>query len=294
MTDIALALVAALGAYLLFTAIALGWRGLGLGPRRSPTIGRSRPSPREWLVQAGLVDVSPAEFLAVSVLLGLVGGAAGVLLFGGALPALILGVFAGSAPWAGHRRRRAAQRAVAQEAWPRLIDEIRILTSAAGRSIPQALFDAGRSAPPELGAAFRAAEREWLLTTDFERTLGVLKDQLADPTADAACETLLVAHELGGTDVDRRLDALAADRRADVQGRKDARARQAGARFARRFVLIVPLGMAVAGLSVGDGRAAYGTVEGQLIVGVALGLVVLCWIWAGRVMDLPEPERVFR
>jgi hypothetical protein len=30
-------------------------------------------------------------------------------------------------------------------------------------------------------------------------------------------------------------------------------------RFARRFVLIVPVGMAVAGLSIGTGRTAYET-----------------------------------
>ena len=54
----------------------------------------------------------------------------------------------------------------------------------------------------------------------------------ADPTADATFETLLVAHELGGTDLGRRLTDLASDRLADVHARKDARARQAGARFA--------------------------------------------------------------
>ena len=88
--------------------------------------------------------------------------------------------------------------------------------------------------------AFGAAQREWLLSTDFTRTIRVLKSGLADPTADAACETLLVAHEVGGTDLDRRLEALIDDRIQDTQGRKDARAQQAGARFARRFVLIVP------------------------------------------------------
>ena len=145
------------------------------------------------------------------------------------------------------------------EAWPRLLEEIRILTSSLGRSIPQALFEVGRRAPEELRPAFAAAHREWLLSTDFARTLRVLKANLADPTADAVCETLLVAHEVGGTDLDRRLEALIDDRVQDTQGRKDARAKQAGARFARRFVLIVPAGMALAGMSVGTGRAAYQT-----------------------------------
>jgi tight adherence protein B len=120
-----------------------------------------------------------------------------------------------------------------------------------------------------------------------------LKQRLADPTADATCETLLVAHDLGGIDLDRRLAALAEDRLADVEGRKEAQARQAGARFARRFVLIVPFGMALAGMSVGTGRAAYRTAEGQLAVLLALMIIGACWVWAGRIMALPDERRVF-
>ena len=141
--------------------------------------------------------------------------------------------------------------------------------------------------------AFAAAHREWLVSTDFARTVAVLKQRLADPTADATCETLLVAHELGGSDLDRRLEALVEDRIQDVQGRKDARAKQAGVRFARKFVLIVPLGMALAGMSVGSGRAAYATPTGQLAVVAGIAMVVVCWVWAGSIMRIPEEERVF-
>ena len=111
----------------------------------------------------------------------------------------------------------------------------------------------------------------------------MLKRQLADPTADATCETLLVAHELGGTDLDRRLEALAEDRRQDAHGRKDARAKQAGVRFARRFVLIVPLGMALAGLSVGNGRDGLpDAARARSTVVVALG--------DGRLLGLGRPR----
>ena len=150
----------------------------------------------------------------------------------------------------------------------------------------------GRQGPAELRPGFAAAEREWLISTDFSRAVAVLKDRLADPTADAACETLLVAHEIGGGGLDRRLAALVDDRTQDVQGRKDARAKQAAVRFARRFVLIVPVGMALAGLSIGTGRAAYETPLGQLAVVLGIAALVGCWLWAGRLMRLPEEERV--
>src|SRR5207237_8543199 len=134
---------------------------------------------------------------------------------------------------------------------------------------------------------------EWLLSTDFERTLDLLRDRLADATADAVCETLLVAHQIGGNDVDRCLAALIEDRVMDLQGRKDAMARQAGARFARNFTVVVPLLMALIGMSIGDGRAAYDTPTGQVLVLLAIALMVLCWLWATRIMRLPEDRRVF-
>lgn len=291
MTGLALAMLAGAGVYLVFTEVALGWRGLRVTSSGARVRRRSRR--RDWLVQAGLVDLPVRELLAVIAALAVLGATGAYAVFGGILPALVTGAFAASFPLASYRARRAARRAAAMDAWPRLLEELRILTSSLGRSIPQALFEVGRRAPEELRPAFVAAHREWLLSTDFGRTLRVLKAQLADPTADAVCETLLVAHEIGGTDLDRRLEALIDDRVQDSQGRKDARAKQAGARFARRFVLIVPAGMALAGMSVGTGRAAYQTPTGQLLVVVAIGLVIACWVWAGRIMLLPEEERVF-
>lgn len=247
----------------------------------------------EWLRQAGLDDVRPAEFVAVTAVLAVVTSALAFAVFGAVVPALVLGAFGGSFPAASYRTRRRRRRERAQEAWPRLIEEVRILTTSVGRSIPQALFDAGHRGPTELQPAFDAAHREWLITTDFGRTVAVLKHRLADPTADAACETLLVAHEVGGADLGRRLEALAEDRIDDLHGRRDARARQAGVRFARKFVLIVPFGMALAGMTVGNGKAAYQEPGAQAIVAVAVLLVVACWMWAGRIMQIPEEERVF-
>jgi tight adherence protein B len=291
-TGLVVALCAALGTFYLYTAVVLGWRGLGVAPAGALTVGRRRRV-AEWMAQAGLGEVDPRELVGVTVALVAVGVVAGLAVFGGGLPALVLGACLGTAALASYRVRRQRRRSAAQEAWPRIIEEVRILTSSLGRSVPQAVFEAGRSAPESLRPAFAAAEREWLLSTDFERTVGVLKADLADPTADAAAETLLVAHEVGGTDLDRRLDALIEDRVIDVQGRKDARSRQAGVRFARRFVLLVPVGMALVGMSIGDGRAAYATRWGQVMVAVGLLTIVACWAWAGRLLRLPEEERVF-
>jgi tight adherence protein B len=286
-----LALVAAYGVHLVFTAAVFKWHGIGPGPAVTRRARSTRW--RDWLVQAGLDDTRPIELFAVEIVLFLVGGGLAWALFGGFVPPAAGAAGAGFAPIAAARRRRDRRRRDAREAWPRLIEEIRIRTTTLGRSIPQALFDVGQRAPEDLRPAFEAARREWLLSTDFERTIAVLTARLADPTADAVCETLLVAHQIGGNDVDRCLSALIDDRILDLQGRKDADARQAGARFARWFTLAVPVGMAMIGLSIGDGRSAYETPAGQTLVAVGLGLMLLCWLWAGQILRLPAEQRVF-
>lgn len=279
----------------LVLAFAAG-AGVHLLQTRRPEVARHRlelrGAIRRWMAQAGLGDVPTVEFAAVIAVLGSAGAGLAWLLFGGPSATLLSGALCAAAPVAGYRRRRRRTLLAAQEAWPRLIEEIRVLTGSAGRPIPQALFDAARQAPPPMQPAFAAARREWSLTTDFERTLGVLVHRLADPGADVTCETLLVAHQVGGTDLDRRLAALAEDRRTDGRHRREARAGQAGARFARRFVLLVPLGMALAGASVGDGRAAYRTTFGQVAVLVGVATMAACWAWAGRIMRLPDERRV--
>ncbi len=292
MIPLLVAASAGAGVHLMWTALVLGWQGVG--PRREGPVNEGlRRRAQIWLVQAGLEEVDLVQFTAVTATLGIAGGLVVAATFGGTVP-IVLGFGVGSTwPLAVYRGRRRHRRERAQEAWPAVIEEIRILTGSGGRSVPQALFEAGGRAPEELRGAFAAAHREWLLTTDFERAISVLKARLADPTADAATETLLIAHQIGGVDLDARLEALADDRIADVQGRRDARARQAGVRFARRFVLLVPIGMAAAGMSLGEGRAAYQTGAGQIAVGAGIALVAVCWIWAGRIMAIPDEERVF-
>jgi tight adherence protein B len=291
-TALVVAAVGAYGVHLVYTAVALGWHGVAPGPPSGRPL-RHRVDASTWMRQAGLDEIEPAQFVAVVGAMAAAASAVGFALFGGLGPALAVGAFAATFPPAAYRARRTARRARAQDAWPRMIDELRILTGSAGLPIPHALFEVGRRAPAELRGGFRAAEREWLLSTDFARTLSVLKATLADPTCDATCETLLVANDLGGADLHRRLASLAEDRLHEVQGRKDARARQAGARFARRFVLLVPIGMALAGLSLGTGREGYRTAPGQVAVAVGVAMVAACWLWAGRIMRVPEEQRVF-
>ncbi len=287
------ATMATLGTYLVFSEIALGKRGLARSSTPSSSIARRRRS-ADWLAQAGVGDVGLLEFVLVEAVVFLGVGFLVWLVFGAPVPAIVSGMFAATAPIAVYRERRRRLRDTARDAWPYLIEEIRLQTGALGRSIPVALLDAGRKAPTEpMRKAFEEANRTWLLSTSFQRATNVLKQMLADPTADVVVETLLVAHEIGGSDLESRLSSLVEDRRTDLRNRHEARSRQAGVRFARWFVLGVPAGMALVGLAIGEGRAAYSSTGGQIAVVVGIILTGGCWLWANVIMALPEPLRVF-
>ena len=292
---VAVELVAAIGmagagGWLIWTSTVRPARPTDQRGRPLKPTGPTRPTRLE---RAGLGGVAPRELVSACAVTGAAGGAGAFLLFGAVVPAVLAMALAATFPIAGYRRRRSERLETARAAWPRLLEEIRLRTGSLGRSIPQALFEAGRSATEEWRAAFNAAEREWLLTVDFSRTVDLLKYQLADSTADAVCETLLMAHEIGGADLDGKLAELVEDRTDDLESRRDASSRLAGVRFARRFVLLVPLGMAGAGLTIGSGRHAYATGGGQIAVVVGLLAIAACWWWSGRLMRMPESPRVF-
>ncbi len=290
MTGLLLAVIGAYGVHLVYSHVALGWNGVGPGDRR-PT--RRSFDVSGVLRNAGLPDARPRELAAALVMVSGTGAALAFACFGGVLAPVVGAGLALTIPIAAGRARHQRARAEARNAWPTLIEQIRLGATSLGQSIPVALFEAGGRSPEVMVPAFDAAQREWQLTTNFERSLEVLKAGLADATADTVCETLLVAFEIGGSEIERALGALVEDRIADLEERRDADARQSGARFARWFVLIVPLGMAAVGLGIGSGRAAYGSASAQLAVAAALVTMAGCWIWAGRIMRLPPERRVF-
>ncbi len=259
----------------LFAAMAAAGTHLLFGPA-APRRMRPALDVRRWRVPA---------------LTCLAGLAASALLLGPSVAVVAVGAAAGCVPVAARRAAAERRRVAGQEAWPQMIEELRILTGSVGRSVPQALFEVGQRAPEVLLPAFAVAQREWSLSGDFPKVVQLLKQELAEPTADATLETLLVAHEVGG-DLDRRLADLAEDRRRDLLERRGARSAMAGARLARSFVVVVPVGMLLAGLGVGQGAAAYRTSDGRLLLGVAAVMVAVCWWWAGSLMKVPLERRV--
>ncbi len=98
MIGLLLAVLAALGTFWLYSAIAYKWTGFGFGPTVFRSPADPRLDPNAWLKQAGLEDVDRREFAAVVGMLFILGAVVAFAAFGGPIPAMALGVFAASFP----------------------------------------------------------------------------------------------------------------------------------------------------------------------------------------------------
>jgi hypothetical protein len=100
------AALAATGACLLYTSTPRSQAGIGTGERRAPRRRHQGHALHVWLQQAGLGEVGAGEFAAAVAVVFVVGATGGFVLFGGLLPALMVGCFAAGVPVSSYRRRR--------------------------------------------------------------------------------------------------------------------------------------------------------------------------------------------
>jgi len=214
-------------------------------------------------------------------------------IFGFGLVALLTAALGSGGGAAASRRVDERHKRLLRDTWPQLLDAVRVDLTLTQVPLGDALFGAARRLPPSLSGRFVRAEREWVNSVDLRRALAVLANDCDDPFTDVVCESLRTIAQVSARQMNRRLHDVATDLRVTVRHALDAEATLAGARFARRFVIIVPIVMALVGVWVGEGREAYQTLTGQVVGGVALLVMLACWWWAGRLLKLPEPPRVF-
>jgi tight adherence protein B len=252
----------------------------------------SLPSRRLWQPKQARTVIATDAWLGAAVFAVLSGGAAASI-FGVGPVAVTAAVLGGGGGMRGARRLRQQQNRLLRDVWPQLVDALRVDLTLTQVPLGDAFFAASARLPAPTRQRFVAAERVWRNTVDFPQALHVLARTCDDPFTDVVCESLRTMTLLPPAQMNRRLNDLARDLRTTVQYARDADATLAGARFARRFVVIVPVVMAAVGVWVGEGRAAYQTATGQLVGIVALVVMLGCWWWAGRLLTVPTPPRVF-
>lgn len=273
------------GVYLLYEGLT--------NPRQPAVPRRARTSVDEFLLRAGLPDVTPREFVLFSVCAALVTGLVAHLLLGWVIVSALAALLGLVGPLAYYVQRHERQRAVLQnglaEAIAQLRDAIRT-----GLSIQDALVGLARTGPEALRPEFAILAREMRMVGG-EAALTNMRDRLADPLFDVVAATLILNDQLGGRNVSQVLDRLAHATRAQLKVQEELRAYQAQTVMSARVIAAMPLVVLIAIRQVNPRYlAVFNDWSGQLLLALCLVSVVIGYasmLWLTR---LPGERRILR
>jgi tight adherence protein B len=278
---------ALLGAGLLLCASPWLWP-----PREKPAREVRTTRLRRLVDEAGYSRTATRSVVAVMTTTAVVSAALAWLLTGIPILALLAALAGSAAPVMFLRGRRLRLRKARRQMWPDVCDLL-VAAIRVGLSLPDAVASLAESAPTAVRPAFAVFARDLQSTGRFESSLDRLKATLADPIADRIVETLRMARQVGGTELTGVLRALSSSVRADAALRGEVEARQSWIRGAAVLGAIAPWVILALLAMRPEGRDAYGSTEGVLVILVGAVVSVIAFRIMLRIGRLPEPERWF-
>jgi tight adherence protein B len=283
----------------LLAALASGffaYLAAGFLTGNAPAFRRSRGAPVDtgaqelWLSQAG-VDLTPRQFWAGSIFVGVLAFGLGWALSGAWAVAAVPGITVAFLPRAYFSRQRSRRLAETVEAWP---DGLRDLAAglSAGKSLPQAIMSIALSGPPALRRAFtRFPTLNQMFGT--RAALETIKDDLADPTSDRIIEVLALAYERGGSSVTGILSDLADSVTEDLRTLEEIRTAELEQKINARTVFALPwFVLLMITIRGGPFREFYQSTAGILTVVVGAVLSVAGLLVVSRLSRDPAETRV--
>jgi tight adherence protein B len=283
MIPLLLSLSLAGGVYLTFDGFAR--------PRQHVLRSPRAQAARDFLVRAGLREITLRDFVLFSLLSGLAGGVLVQLTLGWPAVSILAGVAGLLGPYAYYIRRHDRRRAAVQDALVEAIEQLRDAIRT-GLSVQEALAGLARTGPEVLRPEFSTLTRDARLL-GFGPALVATRDRLADPVFDVVACALEINDRLGGHLVSQVLDRLAESTRAQLRIEHEVRAHQARTVLSARIVAAAPL-VALIGLRATNPRylSIFDSAAGQLVLIACVGCVVLGYAAMLYLTRLPAQRRV--
>ncbi len=252
--------------------------------------------PRKHLRLQGLLNeaqvpsLGPIHLVLASLVAGLVAGALVLALSSTWSLAAIFVVFGAASPWLVLRRRVTRSRRERRELWPYVIDDL-ASGIRAGLSLPEAVAAVAERGPVPMRPAFAVFASDYRASGSFSASIGRLSERLADPVADRVVEALLLAREVGGTDVGRLLRSLGQALREDARARGEIEARQSWTVNGARLAVCAPWAVLLLLASRSRSVEVYDRPAGLLVLAIGGGLSALAYLLMRRIGRLPAEPR---
>jgi len=177
--------------------------------------------------------------------------------------------------------------------WPELVDDLASGVRA-GLSLPQAMAALVTQVPTEIRPAFEQMLADYRSTGNFRKSMIHFADAINEPAADQFVAALILASELGGTDLGSLLRVLSENLRAQSSLTGEIKARQSWTVNGAKLAIAAPW-LTVAVLSTrADSRVAYLTAGGIRLLETCLLVSVAAYWLMKKIGQLPAATRILR
>jgi Flp pilus assembly protein TadB len=185
----------------------------------------------------------------------------------------------------GARQRTA--RLEGLEQWTRRVSDM--LT--ASRGLEDALEVSARTAPAAIAPAVAALARRLAARVGTQEALRVFAGEIDDPAGDRIVAALLIATSQRGGGVQGVLSTLAEQLARDVAARREIEASRAEHRTTLRWIVVFIAGFTVFAIFNRSYSAPYGTLVGEVVLGLVAILYAAGLAWLHRLGQIPAPGR---
>lgn len=241
--------------------------------------------------ESGMQSMTGMRLIGASVVLGLAVYIVVAALTSSLIESVVISAVAASLPMTTARTRYKRRLRRFREAWP---DAIAILISGirAGVSLPESCVTLVTRGPRELQPGFAAFASTYRSSGSFRAGLTRLAADMADPVADRVVTALMLAHEVGGTDLVRVLRTLGDFVREDLKVRQEIEARWSWTVTSARVAAAAPWLVLVMMSTRPETAMAYNSSSGVIVIGMGSAATGLGYALMLRAARLPTERRL--
>jgi len=202
-------------------------------------------------------------------------------------------ILSGAISWTLLHKESVKNESELVEAWPEVIDHLMSGISS-GLSLSESLSGLAASGPEILRPIFTTFRNELYKSGDFTIALTKLKTEFSHHSSDQIFEALLIAKELGGSELLQILRTLGDFLRQDLVLRREIEVKHGWIKNSAHLSAAAPWLLLLLLSTQPTTAAAYATPTGILILASGLVMTAIAYLWMNRLGQLPKTPRVFK
>lgn len=176
--------------------------------------------------------------------------------------------------------------------WPEVIDHL-ISGIYSGLSLSETLVGLSTRGPEGLRSIFSQFHRELLQTGDFSIAVGRLKSTFNSHSSDQILEALLLAKALGGSELLQIFRTLGDFLREDLALRKEIAIKHGWIKNSAHLSAAAPWILLFLLSSQPGTVDSFSSPGGIVVLGLAMFMTMIAYLWMGRLSRLPKVPRIF-